>query len=173
MRSKIIFLLLIKSISSKLQFTQFHKSKNITQTLGGHMDALRLVSVTPDVNMSTHRILCWVNTYHKNHLTQVESIKATWGKSCDKLLFFSDIEDITIPTVRVIAPPTHAELWRKHRGVLKILYREYQNDYDWFFKCDDDTYVIMENLKAYLAREEITSLAHTPLLLGHRMTLPW
>ena len=38
------------------------------------------------------------------------------------------------------------------------------------FIGDDDTYVIMENLRQYLSSFEEN---HQPILLGHRMTLQW
>lgn len=142
--------------------------------LGKDLDALRLVSIAKNVPMDEVKVLCWVNTYDKNHKERVNAIKRTWGKKCDKLLFFSNVEDDTYPTVRVIAPATHEALWLKHKAVLRILYREYYGQYDWFYKCDDDTFLFMENLKQYLLSDEIARQdKHKPLLLGHRMTLQW
>ena len=145
--------------------------------LGQHTNALALVHVTPtplDV-MKRIRVLCWVNTFHENHETRLKDIKRTWGSKCDKILFMSDIEDLAIPTVRITAPPTHEMLWQKHREVVKMLIREYsEQDFDWVFKCDDDTFVLMENLKQYLDSPEIRDWNMSkPLILGHRMTLQW
>ncbi|KDO20423.1 hypothetical protein SPRG_14361 [Saprolegnia parasitica CBS 223.65] len=103
------------------------------------------------------------------------AIKETWGQRCTKLLFMSNVEDDEIPTVRVVAPATHDHLWQKHRFVVRLLAREYDaSEYDWIFKCDDDTYVIMDNLLSYL-HSVATSMASPdePTLLGHRMTLQW
>lgn len=120
-------------------------------------------------------MLCWVNTYYANHATRLNAIKRTWGRKCDKLLFMSDIEDLTIPTVRIVAPPRHDTLWQKHREIVRLLVREYSQDqFDWIFKCDDDTFLIMENLKTYLNRPDIQMVSKAgPVLLGHRMTLQW
>lgn len=145
-----------------------------TTALGRHLDALKLVSVKKNVDMKKIRVFCWVNTYDKNHETRARAIKETWGKKCDKLVFFSNKMDESLPAVRVVAPATHENLWKKHRQVLKLIYREYYGEYDWFYKVDDDAFVLMENLKSYLASDEIQALPKDkPLLLGHRMTLPW
>ncbi|ETV92965.1 hypothetical protein H310_12960, partial [Aphanomyces invadans] len=145
------------------------RGKSVEEQLGDNIDALRLVRVLP-ATQSRQKILCWVNTFDQNH-DRAKSIKATWGKRCDKLVFMSNVEDLTIPTVRIVAPATHLHLWQKHRAVVRLLWREYGDTYDWIFKCDDDTYAIVENLRAYLA--SFASNSTQPLLLGHRMTLQW
>ncbi|OQR80823.1 glycoprotein-N-acetylgalactosamine 3-beta-galactosyltransferase [Achlya hypogyna] len=143
----------------------------VEAALGPHLPALELVTVANASVAAPLRILCWVNTYEKTH-DRARAIKETWGKHCDKLLFMSNVEDVDIPTVRVVAPPTHEHLWQKHRFVVRLLAREYDaSSYDWIFKCDDDTYVIMDNLQAYL--QTLPRNTDEPMLLGHRMTLQW
>ncbi|KAL3670370.1 hypothetical protein V7S43_004679 [Phytophthora oleae] len=147
----------------------------LLEALGDNVPAMELVNlslVSPEASKT--RILCWVNTYHANHEKRLHSIKKTWGKKCDKLLFMSDIEDLTVPTVEIVAPPLHEMLWQKHREIVRLLVREYGEDhFDWVFKCDDDTFLIMENLKAYLNSPEIRAISEEPTILGHRMTLQW
>lgn len=149
----------------------------LLRELGDHIHAMKLVNVQPisQDEMKRVRILCWVNTYHKNHQSRLLAIKRTWGKKCDKLLFMSDIEDLSIPTVRIMAPPLHETLWQKHREIVRLLVREYsEEEFDWVFKCDDDTFLLMENLKRYILSDEIQAKAAVgPVLLGHRMTLQW
>ncbi|KAG1713291.1 hypothetical protein DVH05_001011 [Phytophthora capsici] len=136
------------------------------------MELVNLSPVSPEASKT--RVLCWVNTYHANHEKRLHSIKKTWGKKCDKLLFMSDIEDLTVPTVEIVAPPRHEMLWQKHREIVRLLVREYGEDhFDWVFKCDDDTFLLMENLKTYLNSPEIRAISEEPTILGHRMTLQW
>ncbi|OQR86452.1 glycoprotein-N-acetylgalactosamine 3-beta-galactosyltransferase [Achlya hypogyna] len=150
-----------------LVLLQVQAAPGVRTQLGRHVHALELVHALPSTDASV-KVLCWVNTYDANH-ARAQSIKATWGRRCDKIVFMSNVEDRDIPTVRVVAPPTHLHLWQKHRDIVRVLWREYGDSYDWIFKCDDDTYVLVDNLRHLLASYDPTQ----PLLLGHRMTLQW
>ncbi|KAH9094057.1 hypothetical protein Ae201684P_016673 [Aphanomyces euteiches] len=152
------------------QYTIPANASALEVALGPHLPALQLVSVHQSQKSRSLRVLCWVNTYNATH-DRAKAIKATWGRRCDKLLFMSNVEDPTLPTVHVVAPPTHDHLWQKHRHVVRLLAREFDAQaYDWIFKCDDDTYVLVDNLKYFLSRKDLAQ----PALYGHRMTLqPW
>lgn len=152
-------------------------NETLRQALGRNVNAMELVQVQPLAAAEARgvRVLCWVNTYHKNHEARLRAIKRTWGRRCDKLLFMSDEEDARVPTVRVMAPPLHETLWQKHREIVRLLTTEFgAGQFDWVFKCDDDTFLIMENLKKYLLTPDVQAAARAgPVLLGHRMTLQW
>lgn len=149
----------------------------LIERLGSNVHALQLVRVQPlsAAEQRRVRVLCWVNTFHANHEARVRAIQRTWGSRCDKILFMSDVEDLTIPTVRITAPPLHETLWQKHREIVLLLAREFHDGaFDWVFKCDDDTFLLVENLKRYLLSPAIQAIPATePTLLGHRMTLQW
>ncbi|XP_052762008.1 glycoprotein-N-acetylgalactosamine 3-beta-galactosyltransferase 1-like [Mya arenaria] len=56
-------------------------------------------------------------------------------------------------------------LTAKVRYALKYAYEKHRHEFDWFLKCDDDTYVIMENLRHMLA-----SIDHNnPSYMGFHM----
>lgn len=95
-----------------------------------------------------------------------EVINSTWAKRCDKVVFFNNCNNCTllqqafyfnlivvVPVVGLKTPEGRENLWGKSRESLKYLYDNYLTEYDWFMKADDDTYVIMENLR-YLLRDK-------------------
>ncbi len=78
-------------------------------------------------------------------------VKATWAKRCHKVLYISSEEDPDFPTTKVESKEGREYLWHKTRHTFHLIYNEYLDDADWFLKADDDTYVILENLRYFLA----------------------
>ncbi|OXA53481.1 glycoprotein-N-acetylgalactosamine 3-beta-galactosyltransferase 1-like isoform X2 [Folsomia candida] len=97
------------------------------------------------------KVLCWNLTNPENHETKAVQVQRTWGKRCNKLLFMSSTADPKLPT---IALPNVKEgrnfLWGKTKEAFKYVYKHHFAEADWFMKADDDTYVIMENLRFLL-----------------------
>lgn len=93
------------------------------------------------------RVLCWVMTSPKTLYAKGRPVKETWGKRCDKLLFMSSKEDKSFPAVGLDVPEGHEKLWYKTRAAWQYVFDHHMNDAEWFLKADDDTYVIVENLK--------------------------
>lgn len=99
------------------------------------------------------RVLCWVMTQPINHETRARAILSTWGSRCNRLLFMSTAEDPVLNTI--VLPLAGAEsrdqLWNKTSAAYRYVYEHHRDEYDWVLRADDDTYVIVENLRYLLS----------------------
>ncbi|CAK4697434.1 hypothetical protein LEN26_001998 [Aphanomyces euteiches] len=133
---------------------------------------LDLIHVSSDHPIDEPRILCFVNTISTNHATKARAIKDTWGQRCTRLVFLSNATDYDLDAVALDVPADHDHLWQKHKASMQYIWETYRHDFDWFYKADDDAYVIMENLRAFLRSPEIVMQQDiVPLQMGHRFRL--
>lgn len=77
-----------------------------------------------------------------------DGIVNSWGKDVD-YLFYADCEDVSKKIIKVSDDSTYSSNEPKHVNVIKYLIEnDYQ--YEWFFFCDDDTFVNTKKLESYL-----------------------
>ncbi|XP_054163806.1 glycoprotein-N-acetylgalactosamine 3-beta-galactosyltransferase 1-like [Oppia nitens] len=97
------------------------------------------------------RLLCLVTTQPANHATKALAVKETWGKACDILYFVSSEMVPELPAIRVQCEKyDHDHLLCKNIKAILYGLNKYRNQFDWFFKADDDTFVIVDNLRQLL-----------------------
>ena len=114
-------------------------------------------------NANNPRVLCWVMTTPETLHSRAIGIKKTWGPRCDVTLYMSSKTDLDFPAVGLPVNEGRKHLWKKTKEAILYIYKHHFNDADWFFKADDDTYVIVDNLRGFL-RDKNSS---EPVYYGH------
>ncbi|XP_059148646.1 glycoprotein-N-acetylgalactosamine 3-beta-galactosyltransferase 1-like [Physella acuta] len=110
------------------------------------------------------RVACWIMTSPTNLRSKAIHVKNTWAKRCNLVLFMSSVADPEFPAVGLDVPEGRDHLTAKTMKAFKYLYDHHMADADWFLKADDDTYVIVENLRYLLLNEDPTQ----PVYFGQR-----
>ncbi|KAH3777467.1 hypothetical protein DPMN_178914 [Dreissena polymorpha] len=109
------------------------------------------------------RVLCWIMTSPKNLDSRATAVRRTWARRCNKLLFISSVTNETFPTIGIELPEGRDHLTGKTIKAFKYIYEHHIDDADWFMKADDDTYVILENLRYFLSGQN----SNEPIFFGH------
>lgn len=122
-------------------------------------------------------------TCPENYKTKAQFVKLSWGRRCDKLLFMSMVnEDLNkiirnnkckcadshLDTIALPVQEGRKYLWSKTKEAYKYIYENHMRDADWFLKADDDTYVVVENVKLMLQSYD----ALDPWYFGCKFKLP-
>ncbi len=74
-----------------------------------------------------------------------ENIVETWGKD-KNIIFYSDYEDLDKKIYKVSNRTDYHSAEEKHLNVITLIKEKFAS-YDWFFFCDDDTFVNTKNLE--------------------------
>ena len=98
---------------------------------------------------------------------QAIHVKNTWGSHCDKLIFLSSEEDPDLGAVDLNIEEGRQNLWGKVKEGFRYCYDHHFQEYDWFVKADDDTFMIIENLRDFLRSYE----TNEPVHFGHNFNM--
>ncbi|CAF0954953.1 unnamed protein product [Rotaria sordida] len=152
----ILLLLIIEPLIYLFYLSDSHCKNNIEISIPDNISDKASI-----ININT-RILCWIPTT-LNRLDRAIIVYETWAKRCDHSIFMIagsrptrsfDHSKYPFP-IAYIGDETiekYNRLSEKTLLSLLYIYKQYGHDYDWFFKGDDDTYVIIENLRHFLRR---------------------
>ncbi|THD21577.1 Glycoprotein-N-acetylgalactosamine 3-beta-galactosyltransferase 1 [Fasciola hepatica] len=94
------------------------------------------------------KVLCYVNTIPMTYKTKARHVMNTWARHCTKHLFISSEESTELPVINMNMshPESRAHLWSKMQKAMRYLY-QFRDQYDFFYKVDDDTFATVENLQ--------------------------
>ncbi|EDQ88129.1 uncharacterized protein MONBRDRAFT_26713 [Monosiga brevicollis MX1] len=98
------------------------------------------------------RVACFVITHPGNHDTKARMINATWGQRCNELVFVTTqpAPGLNAAIMHIDEPDDRKFLRTKGKFAYMHMYEHYLDRADWFVRADDDTYIVMENLKEYV-----------------------
>ena len=99
-------------------------------------------------------VACWILTHPGGH-SKARGIWRTWGQKCSYIVFVTSAHDEELPTVvldLVGRTESREVLTYKSRLAWLYMYETFLDKVDWHFKGDDDTYVVMSNMKVRRAR---------------------
>ena len=115
------------------------------------------------------RLVCMVITTPENYLSKAVHVAATWASHCSRLVFVSDDsqpEVIRPEHLNIIQLPGVAgreRLWQKVSAGLVYVWQQYQEELDFLIKADDDTFMVLDNLRYLLSGLE----AGREFVVGH------
>ncbi|XP_067653282.1 glycoprotein-N-acetylgalactosamine 3-beta-galactosyltransferase 1-like [Haliotis asinina] len=153
---------------SKDYHEEFHKS--LRQYLSGNIkfEDLHRHEDNDDVSKALYekeKVLCWIMTSPKNLAVKARVVRDTWSRRCNKVLFMSSATNKKFPTIGLNVPEGRTHLTAKTMQAFSHIYKNHFDDADWFMKADDDSYVVLENLRFFLTSQNKSK----PVFFGHHL----
>ena len=107
------------------------------------------------------KVLCFILTTPSHLSGTVGIVNATWARRCNKVLYVlcpkTNQQDF-LSTCKFSESKKH--LVAKVHHSFMYAYGNLIHKYDWFLKADDDTYVVMENLRYLLSHHDSNSAGY-------------
>ena len=116
-------------------------------------------------NSSLPRVLCLILTAPKSYSSRTKAVSETWAPRCDRYFFVAEgfpdnftseenkiIKQLPFAPIKNITPG-YDHLTQKSTLAFLFAHEKYINDFDWFIKADDDTYLFVDNLKRFLSEQ--------------------
>ncbi|XP_042203516.1 glycoprotein-N-acetylgalactosamine 3-beta-galactosyltransferase 1-like isoform X2 [Homarus americanus] len=97
------------------------------------------------------RILCLIVTSPQYHEERAIHVAATWATHCTRAVFLTTANHTLLPdTLLTPGAPAYHQLWDKVTQGFLWAYKQ-QQEFDWVVKTDDDTFLLVENLRGALS----------------------
>lgn len=129
----------------------------------------------PRPSLKRARVLCLILTTPNHLLTHARAINSTWGPRCDGYFFITELSlyHLTFDVLQFakqlpIAPikniePGYMHLTQKTTLAFLFAFQNYVNEFDWFIKTDDDTYLLVDHLRDFLSTQNTSA----PVTFGY------
>ncbi|XP_017006855.3 glycoprotein-N-acetylgalactosamine 3-beta-galactosyltransferase 1 [Drosophila takahashii] len=111
------------------------------------------------------RIICLVLSWPKTYMSGVKAVSETWGRHCNRVVYYAGSSQTTLSGVEIVGlnvSDARGNLWGKTKAAFHHAYKNYGHEAEWFYKADDDTYAIMENMRKMLKPYS----PHNPIYFG-------
>jgi len=103
-------------------------------------------------------LFCAIYTYSAR-VNHTIAISETWGNKCDGMLYASDHSNIETGHVHI---PSNSRakfgyrgMIQRTRAILAYIYDNFLDDYDYFHLSGDDIFMMVENMKEFLASDMV------------------
>ena len=136
-------------------------------------NSFRLNHARPSLKRA--RVLCLILTAPNNLLTRARAINSTWGPRCDGYFFICELslyhlkydvlqfaKQLPIAPIKNIEPG-YVHLTQKTTLAFLFAFEHYANEFDWFVKADDDTYILVDQLRDFLSTQNTSA----PVTFGY------
>ena len=84
----------------------------------------------------------------KSCIDRADNVLRTWGQDVD-VVFYSDYDNLEKKVYKVTDKKGYWDLEEKHINGFKFINDSF-GDYEWYFFCDDDTFVNTEKMNEFL-----------------------
>lgn len=96
------------------------------------------------------RILCLILTTEARLKTRAKTVNTTWARRCNSHYFVANTDSTSQDIIHTDYEEKRQNVVYKVEFAMKYIYDNKINNFDWLLKADDDTYVIVENLRFLL-----------------------
>lgn len=115
---------------------------------------LHSVTVPKDPLQNKVRILCLILTTDDTIRSRGAATNATWAMRCNRHFYVLKTDIHAADIINTYFGETRNNIVHKVKFALRHVYEHYIDEFDWLLKADDDTYVIMENLRFLLQKHD-------------------
>ena len=139
---------------------------------------LKIKKLSKTLKSDNEKVICFIMTSEKTFIERSVTVWETWAHKCDKTVFACNCQNFTknlnsnnrnaslgniefervssIPIMQLNVVEHYDSMAEKVILILEKMYKNYIDQFKWFFLVDDDTYVFVENLMTFIGKLNYT-----------------